>query len=388
MVSVSSAESHILSQAKPFGFELCALKDAYGRVLLENIRADRDQPDFNKALMDGIAISFSAWKNGVRKFEIQSIIPAGTAPLTLKNRNHCFQIMTGAVLPKGADCVVPIESVHIDNDIAALREGSQLKQGQFIRTRGADAKKGDTILKKGIKLYPAQIGIIASVGKSKLKVCKRPRIAIISTGDELVDIHKPIKSYQTRLSNAYALENLFQQSGLAQAETFHLPDNKKILYSKIKLLLDQYDILVLSGGVSMGEFDFVPQVLSSLKVKALFHKVVQKPGKPFWFGIDKRRKPVFALPGNPVSTMICAYRYILPYLYHASGIKLKKEHISAKNLPDFKSDLTHFLLVKDGQIIPSGGSGDFISLGRADGFIEYDSNKQQALWPYISWRPQ
>ena len=136
----------------------------------------------------------------------------------------------------------------------------------------------------------------------------------------------------------------------------------------------------------MGEFDYVPKVLTQLGIKQSFHKVSQKPGKPFWFGMAKNSKPVFALPGNPVSTQICAYRYVVPYLKKASGLEVKQEFIPVLDRVNIQSDLTHFLPVAQGRLITISGSGDFASLAMADGFIEYESYKEQNLWPYFSWR--
>ena len=136
----------------------------------------------------------------------------------------------------------------------------------------------------------------------------------------------------------------------------------------------------------MGEFDYIPKVLSQLGITKLFHKVSQKPGKPFWFGIAKKGKAVFALPGNPVSTQICAYRYVIPFLKKASGLDVKQEFIPVLDRVNIQSDLTHFLPVSQGRLIINGGSGDFASLAHADGFIEYESHKDQNQWPYFSWR--
>ncbi|MBI4309051.1 MAG: molybdopterin molybdotransferase MoeA, partial [Candidatus Omnitrophica bacterium] len=365
MISVIKAEKIILNTAKLLPVKACALPQAYGCVLREDIESDRDQPPFDKALMDGIAIAFAAWRRGAREFNIERVIAAGEPPAVLKNKIHCMQIMTGAVIPKNCDCIIPIEQVSIEGEIVHLKQGPKINPGQFIRRKGADANKGDMLLPQGIRLDPPQVGLAVSAGKMQLKVSAKPKMAIIATGDELVDIGRPIKSHQTRLSNSYALQSLFIQSGLAQADRMHLPDDKNILRSNIRKILKRYDIVVLSGGVSMGEFDYVPQVLADLGVKVLFHKVAQKPGKPFWFGTTKTGKAVFALPGNPASTLICAYRYVIPYLKKAAGMETKKVFVPVKNLPALQPGSTHFLLVKDGAIAASGGSGDFAALARA-----------------------
>ncbi len=384
MISVNEAHRLILANAKPLPIVTVSLTQAVGRVLCEDITSDRNQPPFNKSTMDGIAIH-SATKE--RSFLIEKVIAAGDKAYSLKNPNHCVQIMTGAPLPQGCDCIIPIEQINIEDDIAHLNDWVTFKSKQFIRYQSADAKKGQLLLKKATELLAVHIGVLASVGKAKVKVMSKPKIAVISTGDELVDIDKPMKPYQTRLSNSYALKACFEHAGLAtDVSIFHLKDNKAHMQSALAKILKEFDVIVLSGGVSMGEFDYVPGVLASLKVKKLFHKVSQKPGKPFWFGLTTDKKPVFALPGNPVSTQICAYRYIIPYLHKAAGLVRKPSFIKLQERINIDSDLTHFLPSKDGKVIATGGSGDFAALAQADGFIEYDSAKNETVRPYFSWR--
>jgi len=386
MISPSEAHRIILHNAKPFPIETVPLGKAVGRVLREDIISDRDQPPFNKSLMDGIAISFDTWQKGQRTFKVEAIIPPGIAPKPLKDLAHCVRIMTGAVIPKGCDCVIPIEQIHLEGDTAQSKDWTMIKKYQSIRFQATDGKKGEVLLKAGCRLWAPHIGIAASVGKVRIKVSRIPRIAVISTGDELVDIQKPVKQHQTRSSNSYAVQALLVQAQLGDVEIFHLRDNQKLMQKSIKNILGKFDVLILSGGVSMGEFDYVPKVLTQLGIKQSFHKVSQKPGKPFWFGMAKNSKPVFALPGNPVSTQICAYRYVVPYLKKASGLEVKQEFIPVLDRVNIQSDLTHFLPVAQGRLITISGSGDFASLALADGFIEYESHKAQNIWPYFSWR--
>lgn len=384
MKSVHEAQRLILANVKPLPLINIPLSRALGHLLMEDIKSDRDQPPFNKSLMDGIAINSA---NNKRSFIIEEVIAAGHKPYRLINPNHCVQIMTGSPLPQGCDAIIPIEQVNIENDLATLNDYVTFKPKQFIRYQASDAKKGQVLLKSGTQLLSVHIGVLASVGKATVKVMAKPLVAVISTGDELVDINKPIKPYQTRLSNSYALKALLEQSGLvADVNIFHLKDNKAQMLKALTKILKEFDMIVLSGGVSMGDFDFVPHVLTQLKVKSLFHQVAQKPGRPFWFGITRDKKPVFALPGNPVSTQICAYRYIIPYLRQLFGLKIKQEFIKLSENVNITSDLTHFLPVKDGKVIAIGGSGDFAALAQADGFIEYDSAKNENLRPYFSWR--
>ncbi len=384
MKSVYEAQRTILANVKPLPIINLPLNRALGHVLREDIKSDRDQPPFNKSLMDGVAINSA---NKKRNFLIEETITPGAKAYRLKDNNAGVRIMTGSAIPEGCDCIIPIEQLIVENDYAQLNDYVTFKPRQFIRYQASDAKKGQVLLKSGTQLLSVHLGVLASVGKAQVKVTAKPTVAVISTGDELVDVNKPIKPYQTRLSNSYALRGLLEQSAMVErVEVFHLKDNKAQMLKALTKILKDFDIIVLSGGVSMGDFDFVPTVLSQLKVKKLFHKVAQKPGKPFWFGITRDKKPVFALPGNPVSTQICAYRYIVPYLFQLFGRKIKQDHIKLIENVNITSDLTHFLPVKDGKIVAIGGSGDFAALAQADGFIEYDSAKNENLRPYFSWR--
>jgi molybdopterin molybdotransferase len=398
MISVREAEKIILDQARGVPTQTLALEKAYGLVLREDIAADRDQPAFDKSTMDGIALSFNAWQQDKRSFNLEGIAPAGQAQLKLKNSNGCVQIMTGAVVPQGCDCVVPIEQCRIENKVVTVA-ASKIEPRQFIRHRGADHKKYDVLLKKGARLLPPQIATAASFGRSRIKVSVKPKIAVIATGDELVDIDKKnIKPYQVRKSNSYALDAALMRTGLCDPTMFHFIDDKKILRNGIRKILSKFDILLLSGGVSMGEFDFVPQVLDELDVKVLFHKVSQKPGKPFWFGRDKNGKAVFALPGNPVSTQICAYRYVIPYLHKAVGLPYNvPSAVLAEDL-SVTTDLTYFAPVKifsehNGTLcalpVTVGGSGDYAALSLADGFLELAAGRRHfpkgSSAPFYTW---
>ncbi len=381
MISVTEADKLIADQIKIFSSQTLNLKDSYGAALRESVKADRDLPAASKSLVDGIAISIEYYQKGGRRFPVQGIQPAGVKPPRLSNVQHCFEIMTGAIVPAGCDCVIPVEQVKIENNEAVLPDDLQLKPMQFIRVQAADHRKGDILLKEGSKLGPAQISIAASVGKAKIKVSVLPKIAIISTGDELVDINKPVKSFQVRTSNSYGIQSALAHQGFRDTQIFHIRDDKKILEKKLGGILQKIDVIILSGGVSMGKFDFVPQVLKELGIKVLFHKIRQRPGKPFWFGQSKKGKTVFALPGNPVSTLVCLYRYVLPFLKKSMGLKdIGTEMIALAKGFENKTDLTLFLPVKidyfagrlTAHMLEYGGSGDFAGLAPSDGFVELE----------------
>jgi len=379
MITVKDADKIIEENIKPFPTVELPLEKAYGTILHEDIRADRDLPPFAKSLMDGVAIKLDSYSKGNRVFTVEGIQSAGIAALKLKSENGCTEIMTGGVLTKGADCVIPVEQVSLKNGTVTIEEDLVLQRCQNIRSKGADHKKGEVLIKKGTFVKAPQIAIAASVGKATIKVNHKPKIAVISTGDEIVDIHEDIKPYQIRQSNSYFIKSALDQTGMFVAEKFHFPDNVKILRRQLAALLEQSDVLILTGGVSMGKFDYVPQVLSDLNVKVLFHKVKQKPGKPFWFGKSSEGKPVFALPGNPQSTQIGTYRYVIKHLFKACGQEKKTELIRFKNAFELNTKFSFFLPVKvtstqkaicEAIPIKTGGSGDLASLGQSDGFVE------------------
>ena len=384
MITITKADTIISQNIPSFGVEKIPLEKAYGRILQENISADRNLPSFDKALMDGIAINLTSFKKGSRTFKIESIQAAGQTQKKLRSLRGCFEIMTGSVVPTGCDCDIPIENVSINNGLATINT-LKLNAGENIRPQGSDHKKGERLLRKGVVLLSPQMAIAASVGQTTVTVTQKPNVAVISTGDEIVPINKSkIKSFEIRQSNSHFIKWALDQTRLFDSTIFHFRDDKKLLLNKIGTILKRFDVLVLTGGVSMGKFDYVPQVLKELDVKVLFHKVQQRPGKPFWFG-KRGRKIVFALPGNPVSTQIGTYRYVIPHLKKAVGANQSRElAVLTKNF-SVDTNFAVFLPVKiqfdkKAQLavtpIETGGSGDFGSLGESDGFIELPAGQK------------
>jgi len=399
VISVSEAERIISENIKVFPTVQRPLEDGCGAILREDIFADRDQPAFPKVLMDGIAVSYASWKKGIRRFKIEAIQPAGGKPTALKKKDHCMEVMTGAILPKGADCVIPIEEVTVHQKDAVVRDGLKPSRMQNILPQASDYRKGDLLLEAGRSLLPPQIALLAAVGKAQVKVSLNPKAAIVSTGDELVEVAARPRVYQTRISNVYALQAALAQNGFENSARFHLFDDRRQLRKRLSRFLKTFDILILSGGVSMGKFDFVPGVLKEIGVQVLFHKVQQKPGKPFWFGVDPHKKPVFALPGNPASTQVCFYRYVLPYLKKALGMRPdSQELVCLVQEVSVSRDLTHFLPVTlkdsfDGKrrvrLVAASGSGDYRALAQSNGFIELKSVEgyfpAETVVPFYRW---
>jgi len=387
MTDVVDAERMIGERMAAFGSQQLPLSAAVDSILHERIDAERDQPPFDRVTMDGIAISFHDWQTGTRSFQVIGTQRAGVPPLSLSEPGQCAEVMTGAVLPTHADCVIPVERISRVGDYAELLANAEASVGQFIHPRGSDRKKASPLLHPGTRLTPPDIAIIASAGRASIKTAKLPDIAIVSTGDELVGVDEAIEDFQIRSSNDRAIEACLVRHHAAHVTRSHLKDDRGNMLDAIRNLHAENDALILSGGVSMGQFDFVPNVLEELGVKLVFHRIEQRPGRPMWFGVSRDKKPVFALPGNPVSTMVCLRRYVLPALHQAQGLKTERpELVLLADKVEFSADLTYFLPVlvgwtDDGRAMaeprPTNTSGDFVSLAETDGFVELPRGQDQ-----------
>lgn len=395
MISVSEATAAILNHLYHPQTHKLKLENAVGHVLAEVITGDRDFPPFDRATMDGIAISFESWQQGKRDFAIERMAAAGTPQAKLEHKENAIEVMTGAILPAGTDTVIRYEDLIIKDHGVHIQQVEVIK-GQSIHRKGQDAKQGEVLLEPGLKLSAAEIALLASVGKSEVKVYAFPKAAIIGSGDELVAVDESPMPHQIRRSNTYAIESAMQRIGWG-AKQFHLADDKEVLRSSLEKLLAEHDVLILSGGVSKGKFDFIPVVLDELGVKKVFHEVSQRPGKPFWFGV-KNKKTIFALPGNPVSTFMCFHRYILPWVSKSLGLDaLPQWAMLAKDF-SFNPRLTYFLQVsvknEAGKLMAypdqGGGSGDFANLKKIDGFLELPMEKSEfkagEVFPFVPFR--
>jgi molybdopterin molybdotransferase len=383
MTTVEQAEKLILAQLRNYGNETVPFEQAQGKVLAEDIKADRDLPPFNRVTMDGIAINFKAIKGGINTFRIKATQAAGDEPVEIDEPNECIEIMTGAVLPASADTIIRYEDVEIKDGLAGI-DAEGIKQGQNIHVRGIDKKLGEVLASAGQVVTPAIIGVAASVGKTHLLVKAMPKMVIISSGDELVDVNETPSPYQIRKSNSYTVKAVLQQHGL-QPDVLHIPDDPEVTKTQIRHCLQNYDVLLLSGGISMGKFDYIPQALQDLQVTKLFHKVAQRPGKPFWFGQYQDKALVFAFPGNPVATFMCLNRYFLTWLNATLGLpqQLPVYAVLDKDF-QFQPALQYYLQVKlhsnaQGQLMASpvegNGSGDFANLADTEAFLELPLEK-------------
>ena len=395
LITVKEALQTILDNSEDFGIEEIDFLQSSGRILKENIVADRDFPPFNRVSMDGIAISSTAFKKGIRAFKIEGIQAAGSPQLTLQNIDNCMEAMTGAVLPNNTDVVIQYELLTIENGIATL-DIDAVKKFQNIHLKGFDKSKEDLLISKDTLISAAEIGVFATVGKYLVKVAKQPKVMIISTGNELVEVEEIPQNHQIRRSNVYTLVSLLERLQI-KAETAHILDDKETLLTTIEGFLNNYDVLLFSGAVSKGKFDFIPEVLNELGVEKLFHQVKQRPGKPFWFG-KKGTKTVFAFPGNPVSTFVSCLKYFYPWYYKSVNLEMPINEAILTEDFYFKPNLTYFLQVKlhqkEGKLfatpIAGKGSGDLANLVEADAFLELPDDSSNftkgAIFPIITFR--
>lgn len=396
MLTPADAEKTIQSSVAPFPREDCPLASAHGRVLRADIAADRDLPPFDRVTMDGYAIRASDRAAGVTAFRVEATQAAGMRPVTLGPEDTaCVEVMTGAMLPIGADAVVPYEETERDGDVVTLHPNTgSIGPGFAVHRRGSDHRAGEVVIRDGTRISGREIAVAAAVGAATLTVATLPRIAVIATGDELVDIGSAVAPHQIRRSNDYALRAAMIAAGYPRIERFHLRDVRHEIEGTLKKILAEHDVLLISGGVSKGKFDFLPEALEAQGVRKLVHGVAQRPGKPFWFGLSAGQKPVFALPGNPVSAYTCLHRFVLPALDRASGVNPAEPRLAALTEPvTFEPPLARFLPVR----LTSGPraellahpcetntSGDFAGLIGTDGFVELPAGENEFPAGYVA----
>ena len=410
MISVQEAKNIVLNSTQDFGVEEIPFIKSVGRILKKTIVADRDFPPFNRVSMDGIAIDFQSFKNGQRSFKIEGIQAAGSEQITLNNSANCIEVMTGAVLPNNANTVIRYEDLEIKNGFAKIiPEG--ICDAQNIHNKGKDGKIGDVLIEENTLISAAEIGVLATVGKSFVKVAKQPKVMIVSTGDELVGVDEIPLEHQIRRSNVFTLVSLLERLHIP-SETDHITDDKPILKSKIETYLQEYDVLLFSGAVSKGKYDFLPEVFDELGVEKLFHTVAQRPGKPFFYGrvaslnvteqfvnqTKKNETIVFGFPGNPISTFVNCLAYFYPWYYKSVGLEVDEETAILGEDVTFKPNLEYFLQVKleskFGHLvafpISGNGSGDLASLVKTDAFIQLPNDKTEfkkgEVFPIIKYR--
>lgn len=327
MINIDAALKVVLKETKALNTETVKLTDSLKRVLGEDIYAQVDIPGFDNSAMDGYALRASdtkgASKNNFKLLEVITDLKAGDVTQKILKANQAARIMTGAPIPKGTDGVIMVEDTksQFPNSKPPGKEYvkiyKEVKPGENIRKRGEDIKKGELIIKKGTLLHPAHIGILTSLGKAQIKVTRKPKVAILATGDELVDIDEKLAPAKVRSSNTYILYTQVLKCGGIPKNLGIAKDNSKQLEKKITQGLD-CDIILTSGGVSVGKYDFVKDVLARLGTNIRFWKVAMRPGKPLVFGLIKGIL-IFGLPGNPVSSMVSFEVFVRPAILKMLG---------------------------------------------------------------------
>ncbi len=397
MITVQEAEDIILSQVRDYGTEELPFEAALGRVLAENIICDRDLPAYDRITMDGIAVNYKAVEEGITSFKVKATQAAGDDPIQIEDLTECIEIMTGAALPVSTDTVIPYEQITIENGVAILAS-TTIKKRQNIHYKGRDRKENDIATNANTLIDASVINIAATVGKATLLVKTQPRILIVSTGNELVEVDETPGPYQLRRSNSFSIQAVLQQYAL-YADMLHLPDEPFTIENEISQALEEYDVLIFSGGVSAGKFDHVPKVLEEVGVHQLFHKIRQRPGKPFWFGAHDNGQLVFAFPGNPVSAFMCLHRYFLPWYRKTTGMTETRKIFAVLNEDlTFTPQLQFYMQVRLefndlGQVVATplqgNGSGDLANLLESDAFMELPSDRNEfkkgdvyRVWPF------
>lgn len=380
MISVEEAELIFKKRMPSWGETVVHPSDALQLITANALIADRAYPAVERATMDGIAVAWESWANGMRAFPIAGICAAGSPEATLSDPNSCFEIMTGAAVPRAAQLVIPYEDVSIQNDVALVDSQHTYKPFENIHRRGSDFAAGTTLVLAGAAMNGPRWGVAASLGYAALKCRKSPRIKVISTGDELVDVHQVPLDHQIRRSNSYALKASLQQNGFLDVELDHIPDDEVFVANHYQQNKTNYDVLIYSGGVSKGKFDYLPKMWEKAGVQKYIHEVSQRPGKPLWFGVDHdHTTAVLGLPGNPISSLVCLHRYF---------IENREMYVQLQAEIHFQKELTYFVPVKiecgaDAVVkalpLLAKNSGEFAVLAESDGFVELPKERSRFL---------
>ncbi|OGC11200.1 hypothetical protein A3K48_01580 [candidate division WOR-1 bacterium RIFOXYA12_FULL_52_29] len=379
MIKATKALNIVLGQVCSLGLETLPVSAALGRVLAKNIYSDVNIPPFNRSAMDGFAINS---KDPAEVFAVIEDIPAGKVPGKTIKSGECARIMTGAMLPKGADQVIRVED-SIKEPANKVKMRRSVAGRKNVAQRGEDVKKGELVLRSGTLIRPQEVAMLATVGKTNVKVVRLPKVGVISTGSELVEpIFKPTTG-QIRNSNGPMLIAQLQRLGIEANYLGIAKDNIKATKAMVAQGLRENDILILSGGVSVGDYDFVKEVLQDCGVKIIFNKVAIKPGKPTVFG-TKRNKLIFGLPGNPVSVLVVFELFVAPAISKMIGKESPEAFISLPLITDHsckssKREQYQPVLIKQGGVQPIDfhGSAHMFALTKANAIMRIKSGTNE-----------
>ena len=400
MLSVAEARLKILETIVPLGTEKIPLLQANSSILAQDVVADRPFPPFNRVAMDGYAVRSIDFVSDITHLKPIGQIQAGKPSDLVVRVGEAVHIMTGSPLPEGADAVVKIEHCTLRNNDTVIICDDQVKAWLNVARVGEDAAQGDTLLAKGTTLTSAGIAVCASVGVSEVLVYQKPTLKVVSTGTEIIPPEETPLPHQIRDCNSFSVGSLSQASGVTTEFLGICDDNPELLKKKMQAGLEA-DIFILSGGVSMGEFDLVPGLLTELGVKKIFHKVRLRPGKPIWYGVSEQGTYVFGLPGNPVSVQVNFKLFVEPAILKLMGSRVCEPQFLHLPLDDkiikynmleqyFPAKLTFTEGKTSVKSILIRGSGDFSNLAYSDGLIccpvDYVKLEPQAIVKFLPWR--
>lgn len=400
LISPQKALDIVLKTTRLLKTQSLRLAEADGFCLAQDVRADRHLPPTDRSAMDGYALRAADVKRLSGQLELTGEVAAGQVLMAKVNPGKCVRIFTGAVIPSGTDSVVKVEDTREADGIVTVL--APIKPGDHIRKRGEETAKGKVILTKGTRLGPVQIGLCATLGKAVVKVYGRPRVAVISTGTEIVGPDQTAKSWQIRDANGPALCAALKTFVCGTVFCRIAQDNATALRRTLRSALKNRDVVLLSGGVSVGRYDLVPQVIQEIGARIRFHKVAIKPGKPVLYATFGRNQHIFGLPGNPLSALNGLHEFVLPAIRHMAGVAEQDCHPSAylplaETLIPKGKRLEHVLVKVVQQetgpkLAPvlSMGSADLVAANLADGvaILPRDKRKCQAgrYVEFRSWR--
>ena len=379
MIPYEQALKLILNNAKKLPFEKTIIDDSVGRILMENIYSTMEMPPFNKSAMDGYAVKAADLKDSPVTLTNIGLIEAGQLFRRSAKKGHCVKIMTGAALPEGTDTVVMVEDTRMSgNQVEIRRKG---KRGENVCIQGEDMRKGQKLLDKGAILSTSDVALLATTGRRYVKVIRKPKVAVLNTGGEIIPAGGTLRKRQIYNSNGPQFLALLKSDRIDPNFLGIAKDRPDDLMRSIQKGLE-YDVLLISGGVSMGDYDIVPDVLKKLRVRTIFHGVKTKPGRPLLFG-KRKNTIVFGVPGNPVSNFFAYHAYIRPALIKMQGsndFDLKFNEGSLRKSFKNKPGRRNFVLVKvvkkkmEYHLTPTWahGSADILALSKADGFMVVD----------------
>jgi molybdopterin molybdotransferase len=342
MISVQEAKKIISENVSSLDPVMLPLSQAAFLILAEDIYAVTDIPAFPQSSMDGYAFSFQGWKQ-YKKLRITGEVAAGNSETFTLAPENAVRIFTGAAVPAGADTVIMQEKVKTQQGELNIEDES-VQQGNSIRPKGSEIKAGALAIEKDSVLSPAAIGFLAGIGITQVKVYPNPTLSIIITGNELQQPGQPLQHGQVYESNSFMLRAVLKNLDIDNVQILYATDKPEIVTETLQKALDQSDVVLLTGGVSVGDYDFVLQASTECGVHKLFHKIKQRPGKPLYFG-KTGNNLVFGLPGNPSSVLTCFYQYVIPALEKLSKRKISLQSLKAPLAKAFQknSGLTHFL---------------------------------------------